>query len=739
MNLKSKIERSFKKQNGTPKNNRKKVGVFFFSMTFVLFFLFVFQLTKIVVFGKVANVSLEEKTKQLYQGSEIVKAKRGTIYDRNGIAIAEDATSYSAHAILSKTYVSGNKKLYAEPKNFEKLAAILAKEIDGFNEKQAVNILEMGDKEGKYQIEFSQAKKLTLKQKMAIEKDMENEKVVGIYFDESQARMYPNGEFASHLIGYTDVKTSKSGDKELVGKMGIESAYNNSLKGTDGKIVYQKDRFQNPLPGTISESIPSKDGKDIYTTLDSRIQIYLEKYMKEYDEKMKTKSMTAMLVKADTGEIIALNQQPSFDPETKKGIADKKNFSWANQFVEDTFEPGSTMKVMTTAAAITQGVYNPNESYQGGKIKVADAVIDDWDHGAKGMLTMRSALSWSSNKGMVILEQKMPDEWPKYLKKFGFGRSTYSGLDGEAKGLLPSTNIVDTAMSAFGQSIAVTNFQMMQAFTSVANDGTMLKPQFITKIVNPTTGKATVMEPEVVGNPVTSEAAKQVREYMRDTTESKDYGIAYGKYNVPGYHISAKTGTAQIAENGAYLTGEYDYVYSAVSMVPSEKPEYIFYLTIKRPEKYDYDALSDITNAIMKRAMDITSTDANQSQHKEPERPNEKVQVADYRNLDAAQAANSVQKSGLDPIVLGDGGKIKKQSVESGTKMLAGEKILLLTDNSTIIMPDLTGWSKADVVKLGKLLGVETKFEGDGYVVHQSIDAYAAISEKTLKITLKEN
>ncbi|EOT51371.1 MULTISPECIES: penicillin-binding transpeptidase domain-containing protein [Enterococcus] len=737
MNLIKKIKRYFTKHNGTPKSNRKKVGIFLFSMTFVMFFLFAGRLSYIVLAGKVADVSLKNKTDALYKGSETVAAKRGTIYDRNGIAIAEDATSYSAYIVLSKTYTTGDKKLYAESKNFETLAKILKAQVENVDVDDVVKLLENGEKQGSYQVEVNSAKNLTLKQKQAIEEAMAKKDVVGIYFTESPARLYPNGAFASHLIGYTDVVEEKTGEKELVGKMGIEAAYNDILKGKDGKIVYQKDNYQNPLPGTISESTPAEDGKDIYTTLDSRIQVYLDQYMKEYFDKLDAENMTAMLVKADTGEIIALSQQPSFDPETKEGT-NADTFKWGNILVQDTYEPGSTMKILTTAAAMTQGVYNPNETYQGGKIQVADTTIDDWDHGEKGLLTMRQALSWSSNKGMVILEEKMPDAWQEYLKKFGFGRSTYSGLNGEVSGELPADNIVDRAMSAFGQGVAVTNFQMMQAFTAIANDGVMVKPQFITKLVDPNTNKETVMSKEVVGNPVTAESAQLTRQYMRDTTENKDYGIAYGKYNVPGYDVSVKTGTAQIVENGKYLFGGTDYIYSAVSMVPSENPEYIFYLTIKKPKDYDYNALSDITNAVLKRAMDLSST--NDEPTKEASAEIEKVMVEDYRNFDTDQAAASAQKIGLEPIVVGTGSKVVKQSIPTGSKVLAGERLILLTDSADHVLPDLTGWSKADVVSLASLLDLDVEFKGDGFVTAQSIEAYQPVQKSDrITITLASN
>ncbi len=319
------------------------------------------------------------------------------------------------------------------------------------------------------------------------------------------------------------------------------------------------------------------------------------------------------------------------------------------------------------------------------------------------------------------------------MKKFGFGRSTYSGLNGEVSGELPADNIVDRAMSAFGQGIAVTNFQMMQAFTAIANDGVMVKPQFITKLVDPNTNKETVMSKEIVGNPVTAESAELTRQYMRDTTENKDYGIAYGKYVVPGYNVSVKTGTAQIVEDGKYLFGGTDYIYSAVSMVPSENPEYIFYLTIKKPKDYDYNALSDITNAILKRAMDLSSS--NDEPTKAASSEIEKVTVEDYRNFDTDQAAASAQKMGLEPIVVGTGSKVAKQSIPTGSKVLAGERLILLTDSETRVLPDLTGWSKADVVSLASLLDLDVEFNGDGFVTNQSIEAYQEV-QKNDKITI---
>ncbi len=730
MSLKNKIRRFMEKKNLNPMNNRKKVGIILFATSIGLFFLFAVRFSYIVIGGHVAGTSLAEKTKQLYQGSEVVKAKRGTIYDRNGVALAEDASSYSIKAILSKTYTSGDKKLYVEEKNFDKIAEILHKNLS-IDKKDALNILEDGAKKELYQVEFgSYGKNISQETKQNIEADMKKEGVAGLYFVDHQARMYPNGVFSSHFIGYAVPDKDENG---LVGKLGLESAYNDILSGKDGKIIYQKDNFQTPLPGTVAEEEKAVDGQDIYTTLDSRLQSYLETLMDQVNEEYQPEELTAVLMKAKTGEILAMGQRPTFNPETMEGLTGEDAI-WRNFLVQDSYEPGSTMKVFTTAAAIEEGEFNENETFQSGKIQVEDATINDHDFGEKGVLTMRQALSWSSNVGMVILEQRLGGRWYNYLQKLGFGQSTHSGLDDEVNGALPTSNIVDRAMSAYGQAVGVTNFQMMKAFTSIANNGTMIQPRYISKVVDPQTGEERTTQTEVLGQPFSKETTEKVREYMRDVVESENYGSAYGVYSVPGYNVSAKTGTAQIAsDTGGYQTGDTAYLYSIVEMVPSEDPDYVLYLTMKHPKTYDRMALAKIANPLMKRAMDFKETE----EDSDTETKTEKVSVADYRNLEADVAAADAQKSGLQPVVIGNGKKVQKQSTANGDQLISGEKLILYTGGDKL-MPDVTGWSKADIMKLGKILGIEVSFDGDGYCVKQELAPYEKITEDKLSFTLEE-
>ena len=614
---KAKIE----SKNLTPAGNRRNVGIILFSASIVIFLLFAVRFIYIIGVGKVGSESLDKKRQDLYQGSSIIKAKRGTIYDRNSLPIAEDATSYSLYAELGKDYIGlNNKKLYVQKKDHEEIANILNK-YAGIEKELTLKQLNKEVKKnenGKYygSAEFGlKGKNLSLETKTKIEKALKDAGIEGIYFKEHPDRMYPNGKFASYVVGYAQPENKDEEDSKLTGEkgMGLEKAYDDILKGKDGYKYYQKDSKGNELPGSVIVDKEAVDGKDIYTTLDSNLQLRLEEVMDDVFEKSTPDNITAMLMSAKTGEILAASQRPTFDPQTKEGLSGD-DAVWQNMLIQTPYEPGSTMKVFTVAAALDSGNLNENETFQSGKIQVYDTTISDWKPEGKGTMTYRQALAWSSNVGMVHLEQKMGTTWQQYLNKFGFGKTTNSGLPYEEVGAINDKNPVDTAMSAFGQAIGVTNFQMMQGFTAIANKGTMLKPQIVKKITDEE-GKEKVYGPEEVGNPIKPETADKVLDYMKDTVEDEVYGTGYGVYNIDGVNVSAKTGTAQIFDGGQLLTGPNDYLYSVVQIAPTENPEYIMYVTLKKPtitgEHGDPDKLvSDISNSMLKHAFTVDVTNS---------------------------------------------------------------------------------------------------------------------------------
>lgn len=615
-----KLKRLIDSKNLTPAGNRRNVGIILFSTSIIIFLLFAVRFIYIIGVGKVGSESLDKKRQDLYQGSSVIKAKRGTIYDRNGQPIAEDATSYSLYAELGKDYIGlNNKKLYVQKKDHDKIAEVLHK-YAGIDKELTLKQLSKEIKKnenGKYygSTEFgSKGKNLSLEIKTKIEKELEEAGVPGIYFTEHPDRMYPNGKFASYIIGYAQPENSDEENSKLTGEkgMGIENAYDDILKGEDGYKYFQKDSKGNELPGSVIVDKKAVDGKDIYTTLDSNLQLRMEEVMDDVFSKSEPENMTAVLMSAKTGEILAASQRPTFDPQTKKGLYkedDQPDPVWQNMLIETPFEPGSTMKVFTVAAAIDSGNLNENETFESGKIQVYDTPISDWKPEGKGTLTYRQALAWSSNVGMVHLEQKMGTTWQEYLNKFGFGKSTESGLPMEGTGNIRDKNPVDTAMSAFGQAIGVTNFQMMQGFTAIANKGTMLKPQYIKKITSEDGKEEKIFGPQEVGKPIKESTADKTLDFMKDTVEDPIYGTGYGTYGIDGVSVSAKTGTAQIFENGQVLTGPNDYLYSVVQIAPTENPEYIMYVTLRKPkiigEQSAAELVAEVSNSMLKHAFKV--------------------------------------------------------------------------------------------------------------------------------------
>lgn len=584
--------------------NRRKFAVVLFGTTIGVFFLFIARFSYVVLVGKVSNESLEEKTKQLYLGSSVVKAKRGTIYDRNGDPIAEDATSYSLYAVLDEEFLgmikkdeTEREKLYVQDGDKNTIAQVL----EANTNLTASYVLEQLNADSK-QIEFGpEGKNLSLEAKKAIETSLDEKEIKGIYFTEQPYRIYPNGSLSSHLVGYVDANSDSGG---LTGQMGIELSENNNLAGTNGEITYNKDKNQRIIPTTIEEVKAAVDGKDIYTTLDINLGLKLEEVMDEVMSKYKPESITAMLVGADTGEILAASQRPSFNPETKEGLD-----VWQNLLVEYPYEPGSTMKVFTVASSIELGQFDQNEYVKTGKMNLTEKdVISDWNDGQGiGTVTYRKAFAFSSNVAMVTLQQEMGQQWPEYIKRFGFTKLTGTPLKLEEPGSLTAEdNIIDMANTSYGQGVSVTPFQMVQGYTAIANEGKMLQPNYLQKIVDKD-GKTEKIEPIHTGQPISANTANQTLDLMTAVVEDED---GTGKaFAIDGYRVSAKTGTAQIysTEEGGYEKD--NYLYSAVQIAPTENPDYIMYVTLKKPVLSNNlvggQIVAEISNPVLKLALDL--------------------------------------------------------------------------------------------------------------------------------------
>lgn len=573
------------------KKNRLQVIHLLMASVLIVFGIFAFRFAYIMIGGNVDNVNLVQRAKSQFQQNQIIPAKRGNIYDVNGNVIAANGTSYSLYAVLTDEWVAqGGKPNNVEPSQKEHIAEVLSQNIK-LSKKRILEILNTSHVS---QVEFGSAgQNLTLEQKNKIEK----EHLQGIYFAEQPGRFYPNPVFASNLLGYTKYNDIQN---LLDGQTGIEKAQNTVLQGSNG---YQEEKQSN-LIDFNAKSQEVEDGKDVYTTIDSRLQAYLEKLMDDVYKRTKPKEMTAMLVSPKTGAILAATQRPTFNLQSLDGL-DK---SWKNLLVEEPYEPGSTIKVLTFAAAIQEGVLDPNATYLSGKIKVGGGVVNDVKVGGWGTITELDGIVRSSNVLAVKLVQAMGyDKWKEYLLEFGMGQRPNSGLPNESEGLISYSNELQKANTGFGQAISVTPWQMVQAFSAIGNNGTMMKLHYISKKQS-ADGKMINTVPEEKGQPITPETAKTLLGYLTQVVDS-DHGTGH-VYKIPGYEIAAKTGTAEIydSKSGKYLTGELQHTYSVVGFLPADNPQYVLYLTTKEPqiatESYPAMDLAQIFVPLAQRALE---------------------------------------------------------------------------------------------------------------------------------------
>ena len=732
----------------SPAENRKIVGKYISLLAVVLFAVFLVNFAVIIGSGSKFGTDLVKEAKKVHQITRTVPAKRGTIYDRNGIPIAEDATSYNVYAVIDKKYKSATGKiLYVEDAQFNKVAEVFHKYLD----MEEAYVKEQLSQPNLTQVSFgAKGNGITYANMMAIKKDLKDASVEGIDFTTSPNRSYPNGQFASSFIGLAQLHENEDGSKSLLGTSGMESSLNSILAGKDGIITYEKDRLGNIVPGTEQVSQQTVDGKDVYTTISSTLQSFMETQMNAFQEKVKGKYMTATLVSAKTGEILATTQRPTFDADTKEGLT--KDFVWRDILYQSNYEPGSTMKVMTLAAAIDNNTFPGGEVFNSSELKVADATIRDWDvnEGLTGgrMMTFSQGFAHSSNVGMTLLEQKMGDAtWLDYLNRFKFGVPTRFGLTDEYAGQLPADNIVNIAQSSFGQGISVTQTQMIRAFTAIANDGVMLEPKFISALYDPNDQSVRKSQKEIVGNPVSKDAASLTRTNMVLVGTDPVYGTMHnhstGKptVTVPGQNVALKSGTAQIADekNGGYLVGMTNYIFSAVSMNPAENPDFILYVTVQQPEHYSGIQLGEFANPILERAVAMKDSLNLQSTAKTLDQVTNQSSYAmpSIKDISPGDLAEALRRNIVQPIVVGTGTKIKESSVEEGANLTPNQQILLLSDKAEEV-PDMYGWTKATAEAFSKWLNIELVFEGSGSTVQkQDVRANTAIKDiKKITLTL---
>ncbi|MEH7502429.1 penicillin-binding protein [Neobacillus drentensis] len=679
----------------------------------LLFFVLLFRYFSIQISGEVDGQPLAAKAQEKYSREGNLVALRGDIFDRNGGVIAEDTNAYTLIAILNKKMTTNPKKPQ-HVKNPDKTAKELSKYLE-MDESEIYSILTKGIKNNKFQVEFGkEGRDITHQTK----KKIEDLKLPGITFIRESKRFYPNGVFASHLVGYVDRIEQKDKSITSVGKMGIEKILNDELTGKNGKVNFESDLWGYILPDEKEKITPAQNGNDVYLTIDQKIQTFLEDAMNKVAKDYKPQKIIAIVADPKTGEILAMGQRPSFDPKTKEGIEK----GWHNEAIETSFEPGSTMKIFTLAAAVQEKVFNPNETYQSGSYQVTkkDKAIHDHNYSGWGTISYLEGVQRSSNVAFAkIAKEKLGfEKFREYLTKFGFDKPTGIDLPDETSGKIQFTYPIEKITTAYGQGTAITPIQQVQAATAIANDGKMIKPHVVKKIINHDTGetiKAAV--PEVVSTPITKETAKQVRDIL-ETVVTSPKGTG-GRYKIDGYSVAGKTGTANIpGPNGRYLQGADNYMFSFLGMAPKDDPKLIVYVAVQQP---DLDGtglgalpVSAIFNPVMKNSLHYLNIQPSKSQKAQLNK------LSDFIGKSADETEKELKAKGIETVVIGKGTKVVRQLPESGTTVLEGEKVIIQT-NGEKIAPDMTGWSLRDVMKVANIAGLKLNSKGQGYVTQQNI------------------
>lgn len=668
-----------------------------------------------------ANRNTVEKT--LY-------ATRGSILDNNGLVLAQNVNSYTVIAYLSETRTGSSKKplhVVDKKKTAEALAPVL-----GMSEEYIETLLNKTS----YQVELGPGGRGITELK---KEEIEALNLPGIDFIENYKRYYPNGDFASYIIGYAkknevtnEVDGKKVISQDLVGELGIESHYNKYLKGSNGYTIYQKDRFGYKIPDTKEETVKAINGSDIYLTIDSSIQRFAEASVKDVTEEYDPEWMILTVMDAKTGDILASATSPSFDPNVRD-IS-----SYENPLISLAYEPGSTMKTFTYMCAIEKGTYNGSETFKSGEIKIGDDIVSDWNDYGWGTITFDEGYEYSSNVGVSYMMQKFisKSDLRECLTKYGFGEKTNIELSNELSGKINFNYPIEVASAGFGQGITTTALQQLQALTIISNNGKMLRPNVVKKIIDANTNEV-IYERKIEESEqlVSKTTVSKMKDLMHNVIHGNGAGTTGRAYKIEGFDIIGKTGTAQIFDNrtGKYLTGTNDYIFSFAGMYPKDNPEIIIYGAIKKPKYGKNTALSIASKSLMESIAKYKGMFSEVNKNVSLT----KVRVESYINKSTIEIQDKLSANGIDVILLGKGDKIINQYPSNGTTLISGDKVILMTNDSNVKMPKIIGWSRQDAIGLFKLVGMKYNIEGYGFVTSHSIEKGENINkDSVINITL---
>ena len=694
------------------RKNSIKYSKLFILISLFLFCLMIGRVSQIATSKEIDGVNLQELASRRTTKTDVVSAKRGSIYSVNGDILAQNVSSYKLIAYLDPKSTNEKRPQHVVDKEdtARKLAPIL-----GMEEAEALRYL---SKENVYQTEFGvKGKGLS----ELVKKQIEDLNLPGLAFYESFKRYYPKGNFASYTIGYT--KESSDDDNTIKGEMGIEKEYNELLKGEDGYSRYQKDLQGYKIPNTPVEVKDAVQGKDIYLTIDSNIQFFVEQAMHNADKEYDWQWFTVTIMDAKTGAILATSASPSFDPN-KRNIT-----NYLDLLISSPYEPGSTMKTFTYMAAMENGVYNGSETYKSGVYTTSDGTeIGDWNRNGWGVISFDKGYAMSSNVGVInIINRHMSSVMLRqYFRKLGFGRKSGIELPNESKGNLEFKYETEIYNAGFGQGITTTPIQNVKAMTPLTNDGMLLKPFIVSKIVNSDTGEVVLENKrEELERVASTSTVQKMIELMSDCVNG--IGNTGSGYRIDSGELIGKTGTAQIAneKSGGYLSGKEDIISSFSGIYPKSNPQVIIYASVAKPSG---GSQKPVSNTVKEIVTNISKYFGNQDSD------TSSLVVQDYKvenfiNQKVEKVTTLLQANGVRYILLGNGDKVMRQTPSVNDTITSGDVVYLITNDSSISIPNVLGLSSKVAKSILEQLNVKVNLDGVGYVVNQSIPEGTPITE----------
>jgi stage V sporulation protein D (sporulation-specific penicillin-binding protein) len=579
--------------------------------------------------------------------------ERGEILDRNGVPLATNVSAPTVYVVP--------RQVKDPATTSEKLAAVLniPKENAYRQITQGESIVRI--KEGR-KISHEKAKEIRA---LGLE---------GVYIGEDSKRHYPFGSYLSHVLGFSGVDNQ--------GLMGLELYYDKELSGERGSVKFYANAKGERMNDMADDYEQPVDGLDLKLTIDTKIQTIIERELDIAEATYNPDGIIAIAMNPNNGKILGMSSRPTFDPANFQNVP--QEVYNRNLPVWSSYEPGSTFKIITLAAALEEGKVNLEKEHfhDPGSVEVAGARLKCWKRGGHGSQTFLEVVQNSCNPGFVELGQRLgKDTLFKYIKDFGFGQKTGIDLAGEGSGILFNLNRVgpvELATTAFGQGVSVTPIQQVAAVAAAVNGGTLYKPYIAQELIDPVTKEIVMRNTPVAKRRVISEeTSKEIRHALESVVAQ---GTGFRAF-VDSYRIGGKTGTAQKAQNGRYL--ENNFIVSFMGFAPADDPQIVVYVAVDNPKGgliFGGTVSAPIVGSIMKDGLMAMGVEPRKDQiEKEIKWPDKPlITLPDLTGLTKLEITEQLLNLKID--ASGEGDIVVRQSPEAGSKVKEGSTIRLYFD-----------------------------------------------------------